>query len=324
MSYDVVMPSLTQRRVEWMDQLRGLAILLVIIVHAEAVVRPWVTMPAPVIVILEALAPFRIPTLVFLSGMLLERSLAKPTGVYFAGKLRAIAWPYVLWSVAFLAISGALSVGTLIRVGIVPPTYLWYLYFLLVYYALAWIMRKARIPFWVAMIVGFALSFSDDPYRGGRLGFLMVFFFAGWYMTRYWAPWVLRHRSWLTAPGALAMIAGGWISAAGVPVRYEPLPILLTAGGVLFGVCAMSFLEGAGWLRPVASVGRASIVFYVTHYPVIYLLGLALDWAGVGEPLVYLVVGIVAALAVGAVFVALRKRSRIVAALFDFPRRVYA
>ena len=307
-----------------MDQLRGLAILLVVFVHAEAVVRPWVAMPGPVVVTLDALAPFRIPMLVFLSGMLLERSLSKPTGAYFAGKLRAIAWPYVLWSVLFLAVSGALTVSTLVRVAFLPPTYLWYLFFLLLYYALAWLMRKGRVPFWVAMVAGFAVSFSDDPYRIGRFGFLMVFFFAGWYMTRYWAPWVLRHRSWLIAPGALAMIAGGWISAAGVPVRYEPLPIVLTAGGVLFGVCAMSFLEGARWLRPVASVGRASIVFYVTHYPVIYLLGLALDWAGVGEPLVYLIVGIVAALAVGAVFVALRKRSRIVAALFDFPRRGYA
>lgn len=305
-----------------MDQLRGLAILLVVLVHAEAVMRPWVTMPAPIIAALDALAPFRIPTLVFLSGMLLARSLEKPARVFFAGKLRSIAWPYVLWSVVFLAISGTLTIGTLARVAIIPPTYLWYLHFLLVYYVLAWLMQRARVPFWIAMVAGFALSFSDDPYRIGRLGFLAVFFFAGWYMARDWAPWVLKHRAWLIVPSGLAMVAGGWLSAVGVPVRYEPMTILLTAAGVLFGVCAMSFLDGAPWLRPLEAIGRVSIVYYVTHYPAIYLLGVALDAAGATDPLVYLLGGILVALAVGAMFAYLRQRSRLVAALFDFPRRV--
>ena len=74
-------------RMQWMDLLRGLAVLLVVVLHAAshggAEVEGWT-------LVNRHLTPFRMPLLMFLSGMLLHRSLAKPLPVYLWGKVAAL------------------------------------------------------------------------------------------------------------------------------------------------------------------------------------------------------------------------------------------
>ncbi len=61
----------------WMDQVRGLATVLVVAYHAKTVLGRFVPdVPDALGVALELFEPFRMPLLVFLSGTLLSRSLA--------------------------------------------------------------------------------------------------------------------------------------------------------------------------------------------------------------------------------------------------------
>ncbi|RHZ90307.1 acyltransferase, partial [Cereibacter sphaeroides] len=79
-----------------MDFLRGLSVLLVVVLHANTAniggetVGWWAEVN-------RHLTPFRMPLLMFMSGMLLYRSLAKPLPVYIWGKFAAIAWPLAVW-----------------------------------------------------------------------------------------------------------------------------------------------------------------------------------------------------------------------------------
>ena len=129
----------------WMDTLRGTAVLLVILLHASEGLRYYASSLPPLIDNVNQLfEPYRMPTLAFLSGMLLQRSLAKGPARYLRGKAAKVAWPYALWSLIILGVGGSLTVHEVARIVYFPPTYLWYLYFLLIFYALGLVLR--RVP----------------------------------------------------------------------------------------------------------------------------------------------------------------------------------
>lgn len=86
-----------------MDRLRGIAVLLVIAWHAFSIPTFFgVAMPSAVQILNDALSTYRIPALLVLSGLLLGRSLAKPLPTYYLGKVRHIAWPFLVWSLIYL------------------------------------------------------------------------------------------------------------------------------------------------------------------------------------------------------------------------------
>jgi fucose 4-O-acetylase-like acetyltransferase len=81
----------------WIDVLRGLAILLIISLHASVIIelfgrKAW----APAVKFNDLFAPYRMPLLMLLSGLLVEDSLRKGPLLYFEGKFRNIAYPYIL------------------------------------------------------------------------------------------------------------------------------------------------------------------------------------------------------------------------------------
>src|SRR6478735_4086004 len=98
----------TDDRLHWMDLLRGCAVLLVIAFHASTYpIEFGMEVPDVLVTINVALTPFRLPTLLVLSGMLLPRALEKPLGRYYAGKARNILWPYLVWTVLEGLVVGA-------------------------------------------------------------------------------------------------------------------------------------------------------------------------------------------------------------------------
>lgn len=133
-------------RLVWMDRLRGAAILAVVVLHAElqAVGATGGSLPA-VHALNMVLGPVRMPLLVALSGILLAPALARPPRRYVVGKLRALAWPYLVWSAIDVAhlqwrlsrTGESLSWSWVAQVAHDPPTYLWFLAYLLVYYLAA-------------------------------------------------------------------------------------------------------------------------------------------------------------------------------------------
>ena len=87
-------------RVAWMDAVRGTAIILLLLYHCTAIPLT-LGMPMPTVLrwFSTFFMPYRMPTLMVLSGMLLARSLRKPLPDYFAGKVAGIVWPYLVWVV---------------------------------------------------------------------------------------------------------------------------------------------------------------------------------------------------------------------------------
>jgi len=268
-----------------MDTLRGGAILLMIFWHATSLPNLHdLHVPAPVLALNEFFLPFRMPTLMFLSGMLLPRSLTKPLLTYYRGKIALVAWPWLVWMVAYRIADG--STWALLH----PTTYLgrgymWFLFFLCVYYAVAPALRAVHPA--VPPIVLLAFSLVVQPADGlwHRLVYFAVFFWAGAWLARSGTHLVdrLNRPALLVALGPVAVGLG--LASALTDIAYVSWYVPASLAGIVVAIGVTRRLP-RGWTRPLRYVGRNSIIYYTAHFPamvgVLWLaLGAGLDVAAV-------------------------------------------
>lgn len=314
----------TAPRAQWMDVLRGVAVLLVVAFHAGTLLRyADLPVPAAAAVLDEAVAPFRIPLLVLLSGTLLPRSVRKGPGRYLGGKARAVAWPYLVWTGVYAVLTwpGGLDpvrwyLPDLLRGG----SYLWYLGFLLVFYVLALPLRRVpKLPVAAALLVLSELAADGTKYVE-RPSYLMALFLLGW--------WVAER------PGRLARVTGDRRIAllallVLVPATwfapgdgYGPRSTLATLAGAVLVAALASRWGSASALRPLRFTGRNSVVFYVVHFPVLYVVVHVADRLLTDPPAAALMVfSFAVAVAAATVLALARGRRRVVERLFTAPTR---
>ncbi|THJ66497.1 acyltransferase [Arthrobacter echini] len=308
-------------RIGWMDSLRGTAILLVIVLHVGEALRQAVG-PVPGVDQFNLfLEPFRMPVLMFLSGILLPRSIAKPGREYVAGKVSMVAWPYLLWSLILLAAGGDIGLTEVAEIIYLSPTYLWYLWFILIFYAVAFPLRHIP-PLLIsgaALVVSFVLP---DGSRPEIMVFLAAFFFFGAWCARH-ARQVTRiiERPWVLIMAAVSAITVGVLNLAGRDVLYHG-EFAWGVVGALGVVCWLFPRLRAGRVSAALEfVGRYSIVFYVVHLgPIMITLALVGDAGLIGAwfvlPLL-LVVGI--GVPLGLAWVYARQEHASVNLLFEIP-----
>ena len=311
-------------RLTWMDDVRGTAILLLLLWHASAVPVLFGTDMAEVVRSANAFfMPYRMPTLMLLSGMLLARSLRKPLPTYYAGKIAMVLWPYLVWviiaKVTFLDIEG------------MPwwhwrawyaTTYLWFLFFIGVYYAAAPLLR--RLPPWLPIVIGATAGvLFSEPSIEQRIGYFAIFFFAGNWLAS--SPGLIDRlaRPRMTRLLAVPAIAFG-IASVTWPDQLQFLvwgaPLSLAGALVLVGIYARPHQDGP-LTQCKQFLGRSSIVFYVSHFPVMAFL--SQTPIAEADPLVLAVVNLAAALLAGALL-ALGKETAPVVWLFRAPRALTA
>lgn len=315
-------------RLAWMDTMRGIAVLLVVLTHAVHV-GP-VPAPPALLVVDRITTPFRVPALMFLSGMLLPRSLAKPRGVYLRGKVSRILWPYLLWSLVILAVTsfGAPGPNPLVELFWRPSSSMWYLGYLFLYYLAVLLVPPAGrtwllVPTLVGLVAA-APSVALDPLAPPhsdllqKLFFCFVCFLCGDLLTRNAARWlpVLMDVRTAAAAGLLALPALV-MSVAGHEVRFQPLYLVSTLAGIMATIPLLTRLSATAVGRSAASLGRSSIVFFTTHFPaqlVAWHLALAVGLTGgLGVTGAKLVAG----LGAGCAMVWLRSHVPVVDHLFD-------
>lgn len=319
-----------KKRMDWMDVMRGIAVLLVILFHTESQIRGNVSgYPAVFAVINDAVAPFRMPTLMFLSGMLLPRSLKKRASIYLRGKLFAVGWPYLLWSsvlVGLLAMTVKLtgngsSLSDFGRIFYDPPSYLWYLAYLLIFYVGA-LGTSARVRQWTIPVALSGAAFVPDG-NWSQMLYLLAFFLFGDLVARNWRdlerflalPSVVTISAILGATAAVA-------SVLGVVVRYQVWWAPAVVAAIFAALPATAALARTRAGRHVANAGKQSIVFYATHYVFLIIAFNLLARVGLDNALILSVILPVLAVAFGMLLVLLR-RFRAVDALFVFPSGRY-
>ena len=282
----------------WMDVLRGAAIGLVILWHSAGILILYdIPVPQPVIVANQFFSPYRMPTLMFLSGLLLPASMRKPLPVYIVGKLRHIAYPLVIWTLVHYFLFQPNS--TIYNFDFWTTSYLWFLVYILAYYLAAPVL--AWVPTVILVIAPLLVTPLIESGSRRRFFFLAAFFFLGKLIAerRVILDRVLGDpRSWIAAPVAIAF---GVYTTVLNPNPYQGALAVLSIPGIVVGIKLAQWAAARSWSRSIQFVGRHSLIFYVTHFPVIILTLLLTDRVLHWHVFVVITLSFAAAIGVGTI-----------------------
>lgn len=311
-------------RQSWMDLLRGFAILLVIAFHSVTILsRVDLDAPTWLKEITDFFALYRMPTLMFLSGLLLPQSLKKGANKYFSGKLRSVWWPYLVWSAVTAVVFSrdVSSVGAVIKL-LNSGSYLWFLYFIGIFYFFAYFVKRFNFLY-VALAI-FAFSIATSFGSPGiavqtRMFYLMAFFFLGAYAGRHWPTFIAlvdRKESLLAVPVAVV----GGLASAYFDLKSGPPFVALTLAFVIAACHVSRKVAQARWAHMPNFVGENSLKFYVSHFPAIFIFDQFSVSLGVKNANAVALLSIVAALGVGLALSVASERFAAVKILFTAPK----
>jgi len=170
---------LKKKRLQWVDYLRGIAIILVVYHHVRiGIERSDIIVPAALVKANMIFYSFRMPLFFMLSGIFINRSLLKKSGLEIAGiKFEKLLYPYFVW--VFIQISLQLVFGEFTNTsrGLTDFTYIfynpryldqfWYLPALFnatMFYLL--IKTKLKPNAWQHLGVALALYFTAPYFQG--------------------------------------------------------------------------------------------------------------------------------------------------------------
>ncbi|WCE05934.1 acyltransferase family protein [Pseudoxanthomonas sp. JBR18] len=308
----------TRERAVWIDVLRGICGLLVIVAHAEYFARAeagadWAsamdTLWMPGVDALNLIvSPLRMELLFLLSGMFLARSLAKGRSHYFRGKLDNVVYPFLVWLLLNFALREGGSVVMLgesvnwwnlaeLLVGHAPPT--WFLFDLALFFLVAPWLR--RFPIWILVPALVALSIlvgrMATPHDG-EFFYHLAFFLCGDAIVRARLD-LTRPPLWWLGVSTLCLVATSILALHSGLAKTWPGYLPLVLGSVPLLAWLAARLAQTPLAPALAYVGRNAIVFYVVHFTLFIALIVVLRkvthdgvWlfvglltAGVGTPL---------------------------------------
>jgi uncharacterized membrane protein YcfT len=311
------LPSSAQQRLDWVDVARGIAILPVVFYHS-VIALPVAGIVAPewLARLNSGLAPFRMPVLVFLSGMFLGRALAKPARTYFDDKIRTLLWPWavwtgltvtILWAGSTFAGDDAFGASSALHVVADQRTYTWYLWNLFAFFVLARLIPIGAHGWCIpALLVMSALLPSDQEWD--RFTFLLAFFFAGNLVMCHPDRWDRVLRRPLLVVAAIAAIATLGLAAAGVNVRYSLSSVIGVAAALILLVPVGRWLASRAIGGLLARGGRNSLTYYLTHWPVVTVGIHLIGRSPITNPVVVTLLLMAGGLGSSAVAVLLRSR----------------
>ena len=309
---------------QWMDMLRGIAVLLVVVLHGADIpylngngVEEWAQVN-------RYLEPFRMPLLMFLSGMLLPRSLAKPLRLYAWGKFAAILWPLLLWVLLFglFIYRGGFDHPSFWRSG---GDYLWFLTALTICYLIgvglkpmvrsSWAFVIAALGLFAAMLL--TRHFGEvDLGIATRTLYNGAFFFLGAACVKAISRWIKTPTIVVLALGLIAVA----ISLMGIDDRSLRTGTLYAVPGSVIGIAVAIWLasrvRSGAPLTFLAWIGRSSIVVYIVHFPAAVLTHRLMTFLG-ADPITHTILCTTVAMAVSVAAVALRPKAPW---LYVFPR----
>ncbi|QGF23902.1 acyltransferase family protein [Raineyella fluvialis] len=261
-----------------MDLLRGAVVILVVVYHA-AHLQLLSSGDRGGWTVVYALMPFRMPTLLVLSGLLLENSLAKGTGRFVMGKVRGILWPWVIWMAITSIVLRGLNEDPIGYIAI--GTHLWFLAVLACAYALALVLRSVPNTWSAAAL--FVLAGLLQASHGIIPLYLWFagFFFAGAALSPVIVQWQRAQPIWPIVLSVIGLVGAVRQVGQRTVVTYWPDQIVVSLAGVLSLLWVAHRIPRLAPIRALEWVGRNSIVTYVSHFPllapggVVAMMGLA-------------------------------------------------
>jgi fucose 4-O-acetylase-like acetyltransferase len=299
----------SQRRVEWVDYAKGIAIFSVAALHIlNGLINAGIINTATLVELGQSWEKysFNMPVFFFLSGLFIMRSVRKPLRDFTADRMRTTVYPYFLWSIitVFVAsIVGAqsdssitFSLDTFGRMFYDPLLHYWFLYALFFIVMIVAIASKLGISRYWLFFGALVLFAWDFPHERLLAQHLVIYFAFGMVISEPLRGLIDRTKGLvLLLVALLGLSAWGVVVAQGAnTVAFGPHYMIQAIGftGVI-ALCAV--LEKWQVAEFIRGMGRLSLEIYLAHV----ILGAGTRWVllrvGVDDPLVHLLAGITAA-----------------------------
>jgi fucose 4-O-acetylase-like acetyltransferase len=298
-------------RVAWIDSAKGFAIALVVLGHLLRGLIASGLLPASEWTRLadDWIYAFHMPLFFFISGLLLQRTIRPPLS-FFCDKICTIAYPYLLWSVATIALKSffksevnhPLSFSDLLGIATHPVDQFWFLYALFVAFIVVDVILELHVPSWAVFLTALSLSpglvfghFGPEIVADIRRALLFVSLGAVvcssgllYDPSRRSAPWLLAEASAGFALLTLAVYC--WTTKT--PVEL----LVLATVGIFSSICLSRAIQGVAVGRILRFFGERSLEIYVMHTMFSAATRIALIRFGVCNLPAHLVLGMFAGL----------------------------
>lgn len=289
-------------REPWIDLVKAVAIMLVVLMHAEGRLAAHGLTSAGWAAVTTALGTLRMPTFFLVSGLFARKSLTLALPVFCTRKVWRFLWIYLLWSVGYVAMLALIGVvdhdGAFsdeakgwVTGSLTASSELWYMVALPVFFLGARAMRRMSVP--VQLVGAASLSFL---FGAGLMQFGMwgpdhmadyfVYFLIGCYFGKVirsltvrvrWPSAVICGVAWVSLCITLSGTAGENLGNALLPLLAVPFTLMLAA-----------VLARRAWTGPLVWLGRNTLPVYVMHFAPVSLIVLAVRRAQLIAPGSYL------------------------------------
>ncbi|NKJ43257.1 acyltransferase [Novosphingobium sp. SG720] len=259
-------------RVSWLDNARGIAIVLVVMAHVwrglrDAGLLEWTPFHQVADFTIYA---FHMPAFFFLAGLTTPHSLAKGRGPFLYSKIKTVAYPYLLWSLLQGGVMVALSRYTsgkvypsqLLTIPWHPIAQFWFLFTLMAFQLLV-LALGTRLLFWLALpafvVAGLFLSYETTAFN---LGHFLLFYAAGAAFSESFMA--LPARIPLLAAAAAFAVLAAVSNLLGMDYHnMSALPLAVT--GIAL-TCVLGLALGkTRAARAMTVLGQYSMSIYVMH-----------------------------------------------------------
>ena len=310
----------------WMDSLRGAAIILVIHYHVTENISKYPDTPQILIDLTNLIAPLRMPILIFLSGLLVSKSILKGKKEYFSGKMKNILYPFLIWTVIMYALSYAKEIylgdpmeTTFLQALTVMPLYhLWFLEFLLIYYIVIYYMKNIQ-PLIILSSVIF-VYFIFYGYGDDRVLSLFCFFTLGYYFGRNLNEISTKIKEMSYIPIFISTAVAVVFSIFNIKNDLINSNVYYLLSAIFFiPILIKSFMliENTKLSRFLEFFGVGSLVLYLVHLPVITVVFNILKIAYPGSTLSAYFILMFATVSISVAILYLSRRFKIVSLLFS-------
>jgi uncharacterized membrane protein YcfT len=308
-------PTPPRPRLTWIDTLKGIAILLVVLYHAVELAGPKEWSGDQLSMLTDALMTVRMPLFFAMSGFFFLRRVDRPWSWQLRNRIGPFLWLFILWTLVWLITFELIpwqrgdenGVSDVVLLFVNPNVGPWYVYALALYFVAVKLMRP--LPVWLQFVIGSCVSLPVacglihiDSWVWESLLTHFIAFQIGALGSRVLAA-VAERASLvrLLVVGFLWGAATGGLFLAGIGLdNIFRIPVTLL--GMTMGVIASVLLDRhASWLR-LSWFGRNTLPIYLIHVPiigVIYSFDIALPHTAVvsiGVPLLTTVLAVAGSL----------------------------
>ena len=310
----------------WMDSLRGAAIILVIHYHVTENISKYPDTPQILIDLTNLIAPLRMPILIFLSGLLVSKSILKGKKEYFSGKMKNILYPFLIWTVIMYALSYAKEIylgdpmeTTFLQALTVMPLYhLWFLEFLLIYYIVIYYMKNIQ-PLIILSSVIF-VYFIFYGYGDDRVLSLFCFFTLGYYFGRNLNEISTKIKEMSYIPIFISTAVAVVFSIFNIKNDLINSNVYYLLSAIFFIpilIKLFMLIENTKLSRFLEFFGVGSLVLYLVHLPVITVVFNILKIAYPGSTLSAYFILMFATVSISVAILYLSRRFKIVSLFFS-------